>query len=406
MLRPIPNNRRTAPRGAGLLVGCLVVLSAISCQTQYTRTPSDLGAAWDYYLTTFVHDGRVVRPRHGGDTVSEGQAYAMLRAVWMDDQETFDRCYRWSEKHLSRAGRFGDNLLAWHYKKSSKGSKGEVVDWTPATDADLDYALALFLASEKWSIQPRGLTPYRKKAAELASDIMRKAVLRLPSGELLLRPWVLDDEKDPDYPLTANPSYFSPAHYRIFEKLSGDNQWGQLADDTYDQLGRISQQLGRLKGIGLVPDWCLVTESGNFKASEEKGTVSSWDAFRLWWRVGLDHRLSGEDRAKTLIKAQLIPFLRSELQKEGRIMLEYEYTGQPLKKYTSAAILGTYAWTVSPFDKELTRQLKQQLAERRFSAPGGIFYDQPDNYYVNSWAWFGDATERDLVKSTPGEIDR
>jgi len=41
-----------------------------------------LARSWETYRARFITlEGRVVRPEHGGDTVSEGQAYAMLRAA-------------------------------------------------------------------------------------------------------------------------------------------------------------------------------------------------------------------------------------------------------------------------------------------------------------------------------------
>lgn len=46
-----------------------------------------LAASWQFYKSHFIQaDGRVVRPDNQNDTVSEGQAYALLRAVWSNDQ--------------------------------------------------------------------------------------------------------------------------------------------------------------------------------------------------------------------------------------------------------------------------------------------------------------------------------
>ena len=103
-----------------------------------------LRRSWEGYRARFVTaDGRVVRPEHGGDTVSEGQAYTLLRAAWMDDQATFDRVWLWTRTYLTRTGREGATLLAWHW---SPEDGGHVVDWNVATDADADVALALLIA--------------------------------------------------------------------------------------------------------------------------------------------------------------------------------------------------------------------------------------------------------------------
>ena len=51
-----------------------------------------LRRSWEGYRARFVTaDGRVVRPEHGGDSVSEGQAYTLLRskfseAIFLDDR--------------------------------------------------------------------------------------------------------------------------------------------------------------------------------------------------------------------------------------------------------------------------------------------------------------------------------
>jgi endo-1,4-beta-D-glucanase Y len=133
------------------------------------REKGTLEASWLGYKKYFIESsGRVTRPEHGGDTVSEGQAYAMLRAVWLDDKKTFDKCYGWAEKNLSRRVRTGDNLLAWHWKD------GGVSDWMPASDADLDYVIALAFASRKWKTgSPEAAEGYLRKARAVAADILR-----------------------------------------------------------------------------------------------------------------------------------------------------------------------------------------------------------------------------------------
>ncbi len=115
------------------------------------RTERDLlRLTWEGYRRRFIqHDGRVIRPRDGNDTVSEGQAYAVLRAVWMDDQAAFDAVYGWTETHLSRVKARGDHLLAWRWGRGTDGNWG-VLDWAAASDADEDYALALLFAARRW----------------------------------------------------------------------------------------------------------------------------------------------------------------------------------------------------------------------------------------------------------------
>ena len=77
-----------------------------------------------------------MRPDQGGDTVSEGQAYGMLIAAGVGDEDRFRQVWAWTDEHLQRR----DRLLAWRW------ADGAVVDSTPAADADLVAAGALALA--------------------------------------------------------------------------------------------------------------------------------------------------------------------------------------------------------------------------------------------------------------------
>src|SRR5450759_5509645 len=58
--------------------------------------PALLAAAWSGYKDRFIQpDGRVIDFQRDQMTTSEGQSYAMLRAVWMNDRPTFDLTWRW-----------------------------------------------------------------------------------------------------------------------------------------------------------------------------------------------------------------------------------------------------------------------------------------------------------------------
>ncbi len=166
---------------------------------------------WTSYQHYYMDGGKVFRPKNKFDTVSEGQAYAMLRAVWLNDRTVFDQVYRWSETNLSRQRSHGDHLLAWRYGSDLLGGSG-IIDDNSAIDADLDYALALFLAARLWpdGKGPVGLPGYREKATAVADSIMRKAVVVHPNGEFVLNPWPIEETRNPEREFLINPSYFSP----------------------------------------------------------------------------------------------------------------------------------------------------------------------------------------------------
>lgn len=351
----------------------------------------NLNILWQSYRHYYIRDGQVMRPKNDFDTVSEGQAYAMLRACWQADRDTFDAVYRWTEQNLSRVQSHGDHLLSWRFGSDSMGGQA-ILDDNPALDADLDYALALFLAGRIWpdGRSPLGTMAYREKALAVADSIMSRAVHLHPNGELVLLPWPLTGSRDPERDLMLNPSYFSPGHYRIFEEETGNRRWSKLAGDTYRQIDRLlAAPLGDANRVVTVPDWIAMRPDGTFVTDASRGYVSGWDAFRLWWRLRLDWEISGNLKAEELIRTRLLPFLgRSMDQAGGDVASESERDGTPIVKNSNAGMAAVYRWATRDFDPTVSRALERQ-ALRHLQRDGGfMFFQDKDDYYTNSWAWF------------------
>jgi endo-1,4-beta-D-glucanase Y len=220
----------------------IVLLSALAgCGEQ--REPSG-------FLDRYVQDdGRVVRHDQGGDTVSEGQAYALLLAVADGDEKRFARVWDWTRTHLQRP----DGLLAWRW------ADGHVVDDQPATDADLDTARALLLAGERFD-EPG----YRKAARDMKRAIVDGETTWAANRTVLVAgPWARSGE------IVVNPSYWSP---KAFQQLG------------FEQVEQSSRQLTeRLLESGLPPDWARVQPYGVFPSGPPSGgdAVYSYDAVRL-----------------------------------------------------------------------------------------------------------------------------
>ncbi len=189
-------------------------------------------AASDAFLDRYVDpDGRVVRRDQGGDTVSEGQAYAMLIAVGTDDRERFARVWRWTQENLQRP----DGLLSFLWRD------GEVADPQPASDADLDAARALLLASSRF-----GDKTYRREALRIAEGIATKETARSDGQAVLLAgPWADYEDR-----LVVNPSYFAPRSYAVLSKATGDDVWSSLSTSSR----RIAAEL-TARGTRLPPNW-------------------------------------------------------------------------------------------------------------------------------------------------------
>lgn len=328
-----------------------------------------IARAWSGYGKRFIQqDGRVQRPQNGGDTVSEGQAYALLIASLLDDRKTFDRVLDWTERHLSRKGRTGDHLLAWHWEPG----KG-VTDWNSASDADLDYALALITASARWRDER-----YAQKARLILSDLLNLET-EMVNGRRYLLPGSWRKGRDS---YIINPSYSSPAHFRIFFACTGDPRWNDLIEGSYHLIETVSKGFAGVPGVGLVPDWLLLTADGALMRAEGFSDRFSWDAIRTPWRLGMDALWFGEDRARRYLDGMSNFYTQEWERHGGRFFAEYTYEGTPAQKYERVA---AYAMSLSALARSNSPVLPGVLVKLRnaFNKEASLF-EGSDDYYTNS----------------------
>jgi endo-1,4-beta-D-glucanase Y len=365
----------------------------LACQTPGSpgRLAQVLNASWQSYRLLFITpEGQVQLPEQGGGTISEAQAYALLRAVWAGDKTTFVRVYGWTYRHLSRTLQYGDHLLAWRWGRLPGGSAG-VLDANTATDADLDYALALILAQRRGWRPPPNLPDYLEESRRVQASILAKEVVHLPDGVLLLTP---GNWHGPQPPYLMNPSYFSPAAYRLFVQAgngaTATNAWRQLDQSTYAFLGKVCQRLGDLRGLGLFPDWCRVDAAGRISPAPGKDTDFGWEAVRIPFRVALDGLWFKSPRATRLLKDRFLPFFKKEWRIHRRLAAIYHYDGTPAVDYESPVLYaGVLAGAIAAGDKDFAREMALKILSFYHEDGNRAYFEAPDNYYANNWAWLG-----------------
>jgi endoglucanase len=217
-----------AGAGAGVLLGA-------------SRPEPDAGApptAAQRFLSRYLAaDGRVVRSDQGGDTVSEGQAYAMLLTAATGDRGRFRRIWEWTRTHLQRR----DGLLSYRW------SKGAVADPQPAADADLDAAHALLIAGRRF--RDRAL---RRAGVRIGKSILARETMATAQGPVLVAGLWAEAQR------TVNPSYFSPAAFQELSRATGDPRWAQLEFNSY----RIVDELTAAPP-DVPPDWATVDANGH-----------------------------------------------------------------------------------------------------------------------------------------------
>ena len=214
--------------------------------------------------------GSACVPRDEGDCISEGVGYGMLITVGFDDQGAFDKLWTYYNDHKGQ----GD-LMGWQ-----TGRCGGTQDPAPATDGDVDVAMALIQASCKWG--GNYLDDAKGVIANLEAYLIENC-----SGGVVMKPGSFGGCD------LANPSYFAPGYFKIFAELTGNEIWTTHVDDGYAMIAANQQAMD-----GLASDWSNST--GN-PASRGGGIEYGPDASRVPWRIANDYAWNADERAVAIL---------------------------------------------------------------------------------------------------------
>ncbi len=225
-----------------------------------------------------LSSGRVVRWDQGSDTVSEGEAYAMLLSVAAGDRARFDAAWAWTRAHLLQPS----GLLAWHW------ADGRVTSTESAADADVDVAYALELAARRFR-EPADTTA----ATAMASAIVSDETVATPAGRVLVAgPWAVGP------PVVANPSYASPSELAALGQLPGQaRSFASVAAGTRAIVAQV------LASTALPPDWVQLTSGAPDDVTPQGSAADDrygFDAVRLPIRWAASCTASDRRRAASL----------------------------------------------------------------------------------------------------------
>lgn len=333
------------------------------------RTEILLLGSWRQYKNRFITDsGQVIDPQ-SGFTTSEGQAYAMLRALIVDDRQTFDIVWNWTKSHMQF--RNEDKLLSWKWQGDEK--TGKLIDTAPAADADIDIATALILASDKWKNEL-----YKTQAKEIIKYIWDHEVTRLGSGQyyLLPGPWAIYGDQ-----ITINPSYFSPAAFRLFAKVDSEHPWLRLAQDSYKLLSKFKTT------FVLMPDWIGVDKrTEDFVKAKDLNLKdkTSYDAIRLYFRISQDALWFNSSQSKDFLSDNR---KYVELwEKEKKISPEIDSrVGKSLVDYENNSLYGA----LLPYFRLQNEFYYQEIKQKLMNDFTNQAWIPEDSYYTQNWVWFG-----------------
>lgn len=351
----------------------------------------DVRAAYDRWKAAYlIADGnasdgkalyRVAFGKAGTDnyavTVSEGQGYGMVIVALMAGHETnaqpiFDGLWNFSRVHPS------DNeprLMGWRVPSSGGNSS--------AFDGDMDIAYALLLADQQWGSD--GTIDYMAEARAVIGAIA-EATIGTDSHLPMLGDWV-ENYGPTRNQYTPRSSDFMPAHFRAFERATGDQLWTAVTTASQRTVSLLQERFS--PKTGLLPDFIEpVSDTDHDPRPAKPGFLEgdndgsySYNAGRVPWRLGIDALLNND--STSLAQAQTIAAwsLTATNGVPANIKPGYRLDGTPIPPgdYFStffAAPLGVAAMTL-PAQPEIGRQ-------QWLNAIYDSVRDTSQNYYEDS----------------------
>lgn len=358
-------------------------------------TPELLQESWLAYRQRFIQiDGRVIDWQAASRSTSESQAYAMLRAVMVDDRETFERTLNWAEANLARRtdgftdAPLTDQLWAWDW--GQQGEKWGIVDQNFASDGDIDAVTALILASRRWN-RP----DYLSLAQAKLKDIWDLSTVTVGEQRYLLPgPALAFDKGDR---IQLNPSYLAPYAFRLFATVDPSRDWLSLVPSSYQVL----EESSNLSSLGLPSDWVELSRAdGRFRPVASPSALKSqygFDAYRVWWRVAIDLAKYNAPEARQYLTTHLQEFQRI-WEQDQRIVAQYGLDGSPLADYEATSQYGMLYAAFREIDPQIAAELFQFKLLPRYNA--GI-WDDESAYYSQNLAWLGLFPFEDLTEVWP-----
>jgi endoglucanase len=338
--------------------------------------------SWNAYRQRFIQpDGRVIDFEDGDRSISEGQAYAMLRAFFADDPVTFAKTLEWAENNLSRKLAWWqiDRLWAWKWGQDEQGN-WRILDSNFASDADIDAIFALILAGRHWNREE-----YLDLARAKLEDLWRFSTATTPDGKRYLLPGPRSAFQTSPFELQLNPSYFAPYAFRLFAQVDPDRDWLSLVDSSYEALEK-STKVSRLS---LPSDWvALDTRTGEFQPLLPPRPIQSqysFDAYRVWWRVYLDAVWFKSPQAIAFLEEHLEP-LKQQWRIQQRIPARINLLGQPMVDYEATSQYGMLYAAFSLTEPRIAQEILQRKLIPQYR---NGFWDSDTAYYTQNIVWLG-----------------
>ncbi len=353
-----------------LMAGSVVLSGMLTPLSSHAAGFADslLQQSWNNYKSVHMANGERVKSSFYDGTISEGQSYALGKALFLNDKATFEKVINWTRKNMKRPN---DNLIGWRWAPSG------LVSTSNASDADEDIAYYLILAGERW-----GRSDYTNLGKAMINDLWRLNVNNV-KGKYYFNPGTASVFRQNNL-LTLDPSYFAPYIYRKFAQVDPAHPWNELANNIYPTL----EACTNLTAMKLPPNWCGVKmDTGVITYSDVQGSSArhfGWDAVRVFWRMGIDAAL-GSSQAKTYLKNHT--YLMDYWNKNKKLPAGFNVDGKPWDSGNNASTLSAMLAQSHVLNPANDEALYKQTLGPMYNSQG--YWQNNGNNFLQDIVWFG-----------------
>ena len=309
------------------------------------------------------------------DVRSEGMSYGMMISVQTNHRTEFDKLWRWAKRYMAYPKNSPwDGYFCWQCTRD-----GKQIGNSNASDGELYFATALFLAAERWN-EPR----YAEEANEILQKCMSKTgeggVYNLYNRDNFLITFV-PDRVGKEF---CDPSYQLPAFLDKWAKVATKDRkfWKKAAKAARQHLIDSADPV-----TGLYPDYSNYDGSAyRWPHAGYDTSIYMYDAIRCAMNVGMDYYLCGKDKKRqTAVMSRLLSFFKSDGYKHARFSLDgktrfEEYTHG---MYGANAVAAFALANSTPEHKELAKEQLERLWNSQ--PPTGKYRYYDGMVYYLSW---------------------
>ncbi len=322
-------------------------------------TPGDIalyenpGQKSVYYLdgddTGFIMD------TGSNDVRTEGMSYGMMISVQLNHRDEFDRLWKWSKEHMAYpADSPWDGYFCWQCAPD-----GRKIGGSNASDGEIYYATALFLAGQRWN-EP----DYTAAANEILTKTMSKdgettGVYDLFDRDRNLITFVPDRAGHG----FTDPSYMLPAFLDRWAEIAGEERdfWAGAATAARNHLVESAHPV-----TGLHPDYSNYDGSAyRWPHAGYDTSTYMYDAIRCAMNIGMDSYLTGKDTERQRdVMRRMLRFFKNDGFTHAHFAIDgTNPSGGYSRGMDGSNAVGAIALAHSdvPGDRELATEFVQRL---------------------------------------------